>query len=111
MEIQEQRHGAVTVFKPLGAICQDDAESIKQRMLEVLGRTLGRFVVDTSAVPYVDSAGLETLVDVAEVLAQSGLALKISGINDTLREVFDLTELSSMFESFEDINSAVRSFR
>ena len=111
MEIQEQRQGAVTVLKPLGALCQDDAECFKKRMLEVLGKTLGRFVVDASAVAFVDSRGLEALVEVTEVLAQSGLALKLCGANDTLREVFDMTELSSMFESFEDTNSAVRSFR
>ena len=110
MEILEQRQGAVTVLKPLGPLSQEDAELFKKRLHDVLNKSLGRFVVDVSAVPYVDSLGLEAFVDVTEVLAQSGQALKVCAANDTLREVFDLTEIMSMLETFEDVNSAVRSF-
>lgn len=110
MEIVEQRQGAVTVLKPLGPLCQEDAELFKKRLSDALNESLGRCVVDASAVPYVDSLGLETLVDLTEMLAQSGQALKLCATNDTLREVFDLTELTSLFETFEDVNSAVRSF-
>ncbi|MAE66190.1 MAG: hypothetical protein CMJ18_18120 [Phycisphaeraceae bacterium] len=110
MEIQEQRQGAVSVIKPVGPLSADDAERFKECLVEVLDRSLGRFVVDVSAVAYVDSTGLEALVDVTEMLAESGHALKLCAANETLREVLDLTDLSKMFESFEDVNSAVRSF-
>ena len=98
------------VLKPMGPLCQDDADLFKQRMDDVLGKSLGRFVIDASAIPFVDSLGLEALVDVSEQLAKSGQSLKLCAPNDTLREVFDLTELTSRFETFEDVNSAVRSF-
>ena len=110
MEILEQRQGAVTVLKPMGPLCQEDVEQFKKRLNDVLRRSLGRFVVDASAIPYVDSTGLEALVDVTENLSQSGQSLKLCAANDTLREVFDLTNLSALFERFEDVNSAVRSF-
>ena len=45
-----------------------------------------------------------------EQLAQSGNALKLCGVNETVREVLDLTDLTSLFEYFEDINAAVRSY-
>lgn len=110
MEIQEQRQGAVTVLRPLGALIRDDAEAFRQRLAEARSRCFGRVVVDASSIPYVDSAGLEMLVDVTEQLAESGHALKLCGVNETIREVLDLTDLTSLFEYFEDINSAVRSY-
>lgn len=110
MDIVEQRQGAVTVVKPIGPLVQADADQFKARITEVMSRTLGRFVVDASAVPYVDSRGLEVLLDATEELADSGQTLRLCGVNETVREILDLTELDSQFEHFEDLNTAVRSF-
>lgn len=110
MNIQEQKQGAVTVLRPSGPLTQTDADEFKAKLLEVRGASMGRFVVDVSEVPFVDSHGLETLVDTTEQLSRGGQSLKLSGVNETLREVFDLTELGSLFEQFEDVSAAVRSF-
>jgi len=110
MDIEEQRQGAVTVLRPLGPLALEDALRFKRRAEEALSKSLGRFVLDTSGVAYVDSEGLEALVDLSERLSESGHTLKLCGTNETLREVFDLADVSSLFEHFEDVNTAVRSF-
>jgi len=110
MRIHEQRSGAVTVLKPEGPILEADAAALRQKLVETLGASLGRFVLDMSAVPYVDSKGLEALVEVTEEMSRSGQALRLCAPNKTLREVLELTDLSSMFDHFEDTNTAVRSF-
>ena len=110
MQIHEERQGAVTVLKPASPLTQADADQLKQRLEKVRGASLGRLVLDFSAVPYVDSRGLEALVEVHDEMAQSGQSLKLCGVNETLREVLDLTELAGLFEQYEDAGSAVRSF-
>lgn len=110
MQIQEQKQGAVTVLRPVGPLIQDDAAQFKTKLMDVRQTSLGRFVVDAAAVPYIDSAGLEALLDAHEELAKAGQSLKLCAVNETLREVFTLTELSGHFEHFEDAASAVRSF-
>lgn len=110
MDIQEQRHGAVTVVKPVGPLVQGDSEQFLTRLNEVTSRSLGRFVVDACAVPYVDSQGLEALLKVTDELAASGRSLRLCGVTETLRDVLDLTGLSERFEQYEDVNAAVRSF-
>jgi anti-anti-sigma factor len=110
MQIQEQRQGAVTVLRPVGPLTQADVEQFKTRLLQVRQTSLGRFVLDVTSVPYVDSSGLEALVETNDELARSGQSLKLSGINETLREVLDLTDLSLRFEQYEDVSGAVRSF-
>ncbi len=110
MEIEELNYGAVAVVMPIGALTQDDAERLKTQMLEVRVKSLGRLVLDASNIPFIDSRGLEVLVEVSQQLTQTGQALKVAGVNDVLREVFELTELTCEFEHFTDVNSAVRSF-
>ena len=110
MKIQEQHQGAVTVLKPDGPLLETDATQFKTMAAQVLHATLGRVVVDMSGVPFVDSKGLEALVDVSEEMSQSGQTLKLCATGKTVREILELTELVSLFDHFDDVNSAVRSF-
>jgi anti-anti-sigma factor len=110
MNIQEPRHGAVTVIKPMGPVLQADAVMFRQRLGDVMARSLGRFVIDATYVAYVDSHGLEVLVGAGDELSQSGRALRVCGASETLREVFEVTGVSDRFEHYADINAAVRSF-
>jgi anti-sigma B factor antagonist len=110
VEILEQPQGAVIVLKPQGPLVQADAEQFRTRMFEQIRRSLGRVLIDASAIPFMDSAGLEALADVSEEMSRGGQALKLCGANDTVREVLELTDLASQFEHFEDILSGVRSF-
>lgn len=110
MRIEEHRHGAVTVLAPAGPLVQEVARAVRDRALAIAERSLGRLVLDASAVAYADSAGLETLVEISETLADSGQALRLAAANETLREVLELTEIAGLFEHYEDVNAAVRSF-
>lgn len=110
MEIVEQRHGAVTVVKPMGPLVQQDAVMFRQKLSDVMQRSLGRFVVDASQVAYVDSQGLEVLVTASEELAGSGRTVRLCGATETLREVMEVTGNAERFEHFADVHSAVRSF-
>ena len=110
MKVQEQRQGAVTVLKPCGPLAGADADEFKSRLIETQRETLGRVVLDASAIPLVDSRGLEVLLDVTEEMAHSGKTLKLCAVTETVRQVLELTGLASLFEYFEDAHAAVRSF-
>lgn len=110
MDIIEQRHGAVTILKPMGPLVQGDADQFGRAVKDVMQRSLGRFVIDATAVPFVDSRGLEVILEATEVLASSGSTIRICGVNETVREVLDLTEVGAQCDYFDNTNTAVRSF-
>jgi anti-sigma B factor antagonist len=110
MKLHQQRHGAVTLLRPEGPLIDTGAGEFDQAARGLMTATLGRLVVDMSAVPFVDSLGLESLVGLTELMEDSGKVLKLCGVNKTVRQVFELTEIDSLFDHFEDVNSAVRSF-
>lgn len=110
MEIRTQQHGAVKAVVPQGAICQADAAGFENEVSQVLRGTMGRCVVDLSATPFVDSQGLEALLNLTETLADAGRQLKLCGVNETVKEILKLTELTDQFEVYEDVGEAVRSF-
>jgi anti-anti-sigma factor len=110
MTIREQRHGAVTVLTPQGAVCTDDAAEFKRVAEAAAQKTLGRLVIDMSESPFLDSLGIEALLDLGDLLAQSGHGVCLCGECDTVREILDLVGVSESFEHFADVNTAVRSF-
>ena len=110
MKIGQQKHGAVTLLKPEGPLTDAAAKEFDAAARPVLTGTLGRMVIDLSEVPFVDSTGLEVLLDLTDLLGESGKVLKLCGTNKTVRQVLDLTEIDTLFDHFEDVNSAVRSF-
>lgn len=110
MEIQEQRHGAVVVLKPLGPLAGADAGQFRDCALQQASAALGRLAVDASSVPFVDSAGIECLMDLSDELARGGRTMKLCAVTETVREVLDLTGFAEQFEFFQDVNSGVRSF-
>lgn len=110
MEIHEQRQGAVTVVRPGGPVTGSDADQLRDRLVQVVGESLGRVVLDASRVSYLDSRGLEALVDISEEMSHTGSALKLCTVNETVRQVLELTGTARSFEHFEDATAAVRSF-
>ncbi|MFN3166836.1 MAG: STAS domain-containing protein [Phycisphaeraceae bacterium] len=108
--ITEQRHGAVLVVKPDGPLIQDDARLLGEATHGRGRAMLGRIAVDLSASPYIDSVGLEALLDLADELDHFGQTLRLASVSPTVREVLDLTGLTNRFEFHDDANLAVRSF-
>lgn len=111
MRIEQKRHGAVTVVRPLGPVSnKGDASVLNEQMNEVIRQSLGRFVLDASEITFIDSFGLEALVDICDELDSSGKSFRICGVCETLREVFAITEVAPKFQQYEDVQTAVRSF-
>jgi anti-anti-sigma factor len=110
VEIRTQQHGAVKAIVPQGAICQGDAAAFENEVARELQSNMGRCVVDLSATPFVDSQGLEAMLNLTERLGDAGRLLKLCGVGDTVREILNVTDLADQFELYEDVGAAVRSF-
>tara|TARA_E500000318_G_scaffold97760_1_gene98661 strand:+ start:1214 stop:1549 length:336 start_codon:yes stop_codon:yes gene_type:complete len=110
MDFSEQKQGAVVVFRPGGPLTQTEAEVFLERFRKAISASMGKCVLDASDISYIDSAGIEAMLDLSDGMADLGQSLKVSHVNETLRETFDLTRTASAFEYFDDINAAVRSY-
>ena len=57
-----------------------------------------------------DSAGLTVLLDLQDQLRERGGNVKVSGLGDPGRKIFELTRLDQRFDLFESVIDAVSSF-
>ena len=85
-----------------GAICQkamrqeDPAETV---------------ILDLSDVPYIDSAGLGMLVTAYVTRQKSGRKMVLSGINQRVQKLFDITRVASLFLIFPSPEEAIAALR
>ena len=110
MNIEVKRVGTVDVIVPHGPLVDEDAESFIEKMMAKLDAANPRFVLDMGDVPYLDSRGIEGIVDAALDLQQRGGRLRMAAASGTCREVLELTGQSGRVEFFDDAQNAVRSF-
>jgi anti-sigma B factor antagonist len=64
-------------------------------------------ILDLSEVPYVDSAGLGLLVTAHVSRQKSGRKMVLSGINQRVQKLFDITRVASLFLIFSSPEEAI----
>jgi anti-anti-sigma factor len=98
MKITQQRTGQSVVVAPQGAIIGADAEQLGTVLTELLGEGARSVTLALGEVPFVDSRGLEVLMESGERLIRAGKPLRLAGANEILHEVLRLTGLAPLFE-------------
>jgi len=93
---------------------RDEREILKA--LESLGRyiesrTCLRILLDLGNIEYLSSAGLGHLVGLLKKCRTRGGNLKLSGLNEAIRELFEVMRLDRIFELFPSVGEALESFK
>jgi anti-sigma B factor antagonist len=100
------------------AVLDLDGRLVVSESLNVLRETVNQLlrehklniVANLAGVDYIDSTGLGTLVVCYTTLQRAGGSLKLFSLNRRNLELMLLTKLSTVFELFNDEQSAINSF-
>jgi len=89
---------------------RDEATAFSGKIAELLPHAR-QIAVDLSGLEVMDSAGLGELVVVHMWIKASGCSLKLAGANPRVRELFELTNLFSVFDVHPTLDDALLSFQ
>lgn len=106
MQITEQTRGGVLVLSAAGRLDSGSAGEL-EAVLPGRVQTTEKVVLDLSQTPYVSSAGLRVLLIGAKAARGKGHKLVLTGLSDSVREVFDISGFSSIFAIEADVDSAL----
>jgi len=106
MQITEQTRGGVLVLSAAGRLDSGSAGEL-EAVLPGRVQTTEKVVLDLSETPYVSSAGLRVLLIGAKAARGKGHKLVLTGLSDSVREVFDISGFSSIFAIEADVDSAL----
>jgi anti-anti-sigma factor len=88
-----------------------EAEELKSNINEQLSRGYKKVIIDLSSVDFIDSTFLGVIVNSLKKVAKIGGDLKLIGFKPVVRSMFELTRLFRVFESYSELQDAIKSFR
>lgn len=100
--------GARTILTPKEPLTHQNSKDIEAMLNEAINQHKTEIILDCKAVSYMDSAGLELLVQIEEKLRERGGILKLIALNDVCKDIFIATRLISVFPVYENIHDAIR---
>jgi anti-anti-sigma factor len=100
----------VTVLTIKDDLAGDAVEPFVEQASRCMEQGRHDLVVDCTSLGGVDSAGLEAFVDMQNKCEDALGAVKLCGLDETTEKILEITRLARRFETFEDVDTAVRSF-
>ena len=107
-QIKDQ--SGVAVLQVEGQLIVGNRQELKDLVQAALDRGERRLLIDFSRTGYIDSSGLGALVSISKRIREAGGELRLSGLNEDLRSLFELTKLDTLFSIADTPQQALASF-
>jgi anti-sigma B factor antagonist len=104
-QVDEERATVALV----GRLDASNAQTLKERLEQLIDGGISYLVVDLAQVPFIDSAGLAALVSALKATRRVGGNVMLSGVQPQARTVFSLTMLDQVFAIHPSIEAALES--
>ena len=111
MQIAERVAGAVIILDLTGNIVLNEGDVVLRDKINSLiqqGKT--QILLNLSAVPYMDSAGLGEVVRTFATVRRHEGRLKMLGLTKRITDLLTITKLLMVFETFDNEAEALASF-
>jgi anti-sigma B factor antagonist len=100
-----QRRSNVVPLK--GEIDLHVSPTVTATLNEMIDKKPAQLVVDLSEVSYIDSAGLAALIQAMQKVESYGGKFMLSGLQETVRSIFEISRLDQVFQIFPDADAAL----
>ncbi len=107
---QTREDSGVSVIRVDGQLVVGNRQELKELAQHALLAGERKFVLDFSHAGYIDSSGLGALVTIAKQVREHAGDLRLAGLNDDLRSLFELTKLDTLFSIADTPAQALTGF-
>ena len=108
MDISEDRKAGAVILALSGKLDATTAKTFEEKILQVISSGAQRLIVDLSLLEYVSSAGLRVFLLAAKRLQANDGKIALCGLQDHIRQVFDLAGFSSILSIYGSRDEAIK---
>lgn len=106
VEMQVERKGDAVTVTPIGEIDLSCSVSMRQQLREIQAAKPARLVINLEQVPYMDSSGVATLVEIMQTARRNKCTLVLCCLQPKVRSVFEIAKLDTVFTIVENADIA-----
>ena len=111
MKASTRTEGDIVVLSLSGKLMGGpDAESVRQLIRENLEAGKKQMVIDIGDVSWVNSTGLGILIASHVTISNAGGTVKLSRVSKRISQIFMVTKLHTVFETYDSVEEALQSF-
>jgi anti-sigma B factor antagonist len=111
MQLEHETRDGIDIVRLTGLLLMADAPDAKERLRDILQRGSGRLTVDLTRTEFLDSSGCAALVSSMLTARKKGGDVSLFGMSNNVRALFELTRLHTVFQIFDDEETALRAMR
>ncbi|MFH0824420.1 MAG: STAS domain-containing protein [Pseudomonadota bacterium] len=109
--MQLDKKNGVTIIATDERLDALSAPQLKDTVKQLVADSEKRLVIDLAKTRFIDSSGCGALVASLRVLVKNGGDMKVARPSPQAKSLFELTRLHRVFEIFDDLESALKSYQ
>ena len=111
MEFNQENIIDVTVIRLVGDVMGGpEAVKLNEEINQLLDKQKKKLIIDLGRVNRMNSSGLGILINALTTFRQNGGELKLASLSDRIKALLTITKLSTIFETYDTVDSAINSF-
>jgi len=95
-----RRQSGVIILDLAGDVDLHCATGLRSRLIEIMNEKPPLAVINLSRVDFMDSSGLATLIEALQLSRRFGGQLRLAGIRERVRSIFEIARLDTIFQIF-----------
>lgn len=112
MKINRSEQNGITIIQPKGKITIGEGDVLlREEITKLLAEDKKKLVLDLGDVSYMDSAGVGELVSVYTSVKNRGGELKLAALTKKIKDLLSITQLMTIFDTYETPEEAIASFK
>ncbi len=111
MNLTEKKQDGIVVIKLEGRLDTANYEDAEKKIWRMIEEGEKFFLIDMSELNYISSSGLRVLLKSLKKLRSEDGNLVLSGLNNILQDVFEISGFSKFFDIYGSTDEAMKSFK
>lgn len=110
MQVSEKRNNDIAIYNVKGDIDINSSPEVRKVFDRIVNEKMTKIVINLTGVPYIDSSGLATLVEMLKRTRTYGGKIKLSNLTAKVKSLFEITKLEKLFEIYDTEEEATSNF-
>ena len=110
MEIIEESHSGINIFKLNGRLDSNTSQGFEKKVFQAIDDGSKSMIIDFKDLDYISSAGLRVILKATKALKREDGKMMLCDMQDYVKEVFEIAGFDSFLPIVGTMDDALQSF-
>ena len=110
MEIIEENHGGINIFKLSGRLDSNTSQGFEKKIFQAIDDGSKNMIIDFKDLDYISSAGLRVILKATKALKREEGKMMLCDMQDYVKEVFEIAGFDSFLPIVGTMDDALQGF-